>query len=748
MVFTDIMPANTAGRSSQLNPEGASSPSPKRNPAPPAPPTLQRLRSHNDAASTLQSSAVAAMGSIRTLESVSSSGTSLHPITPKRAIKVVLIGDAGCGKTSMRNRFLNNTFYRSYRATIGADFITKTLPLDPANPEGEKATLQIWDTAGQERFQSLGSAFYRGADAVILAFDATKGDEALERLKVWYQAFMEKAPGPSEEAERRRFCWICAANKIDILEEDPDDGGPGMLDRGKVRAALEGLVPSPENQPDWGVDSEQERGRRSGAEEPANPAEVLSRPDPNDADQPTTTPARQQTTPSRVGIATSVPPKNVSNGDAASPTAARRRKSDYRLSRKSLSSIAAAAARSAQQGESGSDADEANDHTSRLNEGTINTIYATPYNTMSNLPALSSSPAAAKDTMPKQQDGTKSMGSGFLSSWIKAKSPPQANAKGTGRAAQVHGKRQSIKSIEVFQPSDQELESGSEASGREGTGRLAFPSASSGPRTGTGMQQKTPPRSTKGGIGVASVQDRHRVDSTLSLNAPSVYHTPRSSTIFSASPTPHTTLGIPSAGAGRDARDEGGLRHTQTRNQSTASSLQLGQLDAEAADGTGEMLKHKPSLTASTLSVSTVRPRAANPTLRAPKSINDLFHPQTSPPDSTLTPPPESPWTISLPIEPSPRAYATAAPPTQIEEGFSLFYTSARTGRNIDQMFAHIVQRVATLQAYTEALQANNTQAEHERQQRQRREDELIRRTIRLASGKNPNDRAWLGACC
>ena len=29
-------------------------------------------------------------------------------------------------------------------------------------------TLQIWDTAGQERFQSLGVAFYRGADCCVL----------------------------------------------------------------------------------------------------------------------------------------------------------------------------------------------------------------------------------------------------------------------------------------------------------------------------------------------------------------------------------------------------------------------------------------------------------------------------------------------------------------------------------------------------------------------------------------------------
>lgn len=32
-------------------------------------------------------------------------------------------------------------------------------------------TMQIWDTAGQERFQSLGVAFYRGADCCVLCYD-------------------------------------------------------------------------------------------------------------------------------------------------------------------------------------------------------------------------------------------------------------------------------------------------------------------------------------------------------------------------------------------------------------------------------------------------------------------------------------------------------------------------------------------------------------------------------------------------
>lgn len=72
------------------------------------------------------------------------------------------------GKTSLMNQYVNQKFSNQYKATIGADFLTKEIMLDD-----KLVTMQIWDTAGQERFQSLGVAFYRGADACVLVYDIT-----------------------------------------------------------------------------------------------------------------------------------------------------------------------------------------------------------------------------------------------------------------------------------------------------------------------------------------------------------------------------------------------------------------------------------------------------------------------------------------------------------------------------------------------------------------------------------------------
>ena len=93
----------------------------------------------------------------------------------KKTLKIVILGDSGVGKTSLMNRFSTGKFTGQYKATIGADFLSKDNVIVTDNFLGQRhlVTLQIWDTAGQERFQSLGVGFYRGADACLLVYDIT-----------------------------------------------------------------------------------------------------------------------------------------------------------------------------------------------------------------------------------------------------------------------------------------------------------------------------------------------------------------------------------------------------------------------------------------------------------------------------------------------------------------------------------------------------------------------------------------------
>ncbi|KAI9496533.1 ras family-domain-containing protein [Zychaea mexicana] len=105
--------------------------------------------------------------------------------------------------------FIHKRFTNAYKATIGADFITKEVRTD----DGKKVMLQIWDTAGQERFQSLGVAYYRGADACILVYDVNNF-LSFQHLERWREDFLKQSSLPAEEAQH--FPMLIIGNKIDI----------------------------------------------------------------------------------------------------------------------------------------------------------------------------------------------------------------------------------------------------------------------------------------------------------------------------------------------------------------------------------------------------------------------------------------------------------------------------------------------------------------------------------------------------
>ncbi|KAJ0229320.1 Ras-related protein RABG3c [Hirschfeldia incana] len=104
------------------------------------------------------------------------------------------------------NQFVNRKFSNQYKATIGADFLTKEVQIDD-----RIFTLQIWDTAGQERFQSLGVAFYRGADCCVLVNDVNVM-KSFENLNNWREEFLIQA-SPSDP---ENFPFVVLGNKTDV----------------------------------------------------------------------------------------------------------------------------------------------------------------------------------------------------------------------------------------------------------------------------------------------------------------------------------------------------------------------------------------------------------------------------------------------------------------------------------------------------------------------------------------------------
>lgn len=124
----------------------------------------------------------------------------------KHLYKVLILGDPNVGKTSLMNVYVMNKFSSIYKATIGADFLTKTIGIGT-----NVVTLQIWDTSGQERFNSLGMPFYRGADCCIFVYDVTN-EKSLDNIEMWCSQ-LQSCIDPNNFS---RMKLVLVANKVDL----------------------------------------------------------------------------------------------------------------------------------------------------------------------------------------------------------------------------------------------------------------------------------------------------------------------------------------------------------------------------------------------------------------------------------------------------------------------------------------------------------------------------------------------------
>ncbi|MCJ1360041.1 MAG: Ras- protein Rab-6B [Icmadophila ericetorum] len=85
---------------------------------------------------------------------------------PLKKFKLVFLGEQSVGKTSLITRFMYDSFDNTYQATIGIDFLSKTMYL-----EDRTVRLQLWDTAGQERFRSLIPSYIRDSSVAVVVYD-------------------------------------------------------------------------------------------------------------------------------------------------------------------------------------------------------------------------------------------------------------------------------------------------------------------------------------------------------------------------------------------------------------------------------------------------------------------------------------------------------------------------------------------------------------------------------------------------
>ncbi|GHJ87694.1 hypothetical protein NliqN6_4096 [Naganishia liquefaciens] len=126
---------------------------------------------------------------------------------PAKAIqvKLVLLGEAAVGKSSLVLRFVSNDFNENNSPTIGAAFLTQKCRL-----EDKVIKFEIWDTAGQERFHSLAPMYYRNAAAAVVVYDITKAS-SLEKAKAWVNELQRQA--------NPNIVIALVGNKLDLITD-------------------------------------------------------------------------------------------------------------------------------------------------------------------------------------------------------------------------------------------------------------------------------------------------------------------------------------------------------------------------------------------------------------------------------------------------------------------------------------------------------------------------------------------------
>ena len=106
--------------------------------------------------------------------------------TKSSECKVLMLGDAYVGKTSVTMRYAKNEFKEGYNNTIGAQFQQPRITLK----NGNILKLNLWDTAGEEKFRSMISMYYKEAKGVVIVYDIGRR-ETFENVKNWLVTLSE-----------------------------------------------------------------------------------------------------------------------------------------------------------------------------------------------------------------------------------------------------------------------------------------------------------------------------------------------------------------------------------------------------------------------------------------------------------------------------------------------------------------------------------------------------------------------------
>ena len=125
-------------------------------------------------------------------------------------LKIIVIGNAGTGKTSFVNKWTKNIFNEAYQATIVSEFGFKIF-----EDNGKLYRIQLWDLAGMDQNAKVTKIFAKDAHGCVFLSDSTNRQTREETLK-WKKSVDEEAVF----IDGGKIPCILVENKIDLLPDD------------------------------------------------------------------------------------------------------------------------------------------------------------------------------------------------------------------------------------------------------------------------------------------------------------------------------------------------------------------------------------------------------------------------------------------------------------------------------------------------------------------------------------------------
>lgn len=123
-------------------------------------------------------------------------------------LKLVVLGDAAVGKTSLINQYMEHSFKEDYKPTLGVNILTKEVRIEQFN-----IRLILWDLAAQSKYDLSRKLFFQGCSGALLVYDVTRDISFTNVKEKWYEDFTRYA------LPKTGGNYLLIGNKVDLVNE-------------------------------------------------------------------------------------------------------------------------------------------------------------------------------------------------------------------------------------------------------------------------------------------------------------------------------------------------------------------------------------------------------------------------------------------------------------------------------------------------------------------------------------------------